>query len=370
MGTSSSKQPAVRVLIKEGGETEDGKTCKAGDEARLIGPAGDRKVLVLLDDGMSCNVLRAKIEIVSEDLSVGMRVKSKANSADDGKWYKEGDEGKVLGPSKMGPERVEVEFDSKPKKPQQPPRLRLEIQSPLRFPGKGMKTIILIRHGQAEHNLHHPMKGNQFPDAKLTKEDGLPSGVGEGQAKAWANNFGSFADIVGKVELILVSPLQRTIQTACYVFADTSAPMLLCLPAREVYRKKQCDIPLAVYKPDELQKLLEELPEGSKARIDANTMIRAQDGMEEAAEPDIDGSVRQLRYILATREENTIAVVTHGGLIERLTGEKADNCTMLECVLFYSDDSQEPQLVCVQKHATPYVPPPHVPTKGSGCALQ
>merc|ERR1740138_1876869 len=113
--------------------------------------------------------------------------------------------------------------------------------------------------------------------------------------------------------------------------------MILCMPAREVYRKKACDIPSSVERhPEEFQKLFDGLPDGSRERIEVDRMISAQDGKEKAAEADIDESVKQLRHILSNRPENTLAVVAHGGLITRLTGEEADNCMMLECILFHN----------------------------------
>ena len=41
-----------------------------------------------------------------------------------------------------------------------------------------------------------------------------------------------------------------------------------------------------------------------------------------------DESLQHLRFILATHKGNALALVTHDGVIEALTGEKTENCTM------------------------------------------
>lgn len=310
------------------------------EEGRVIGPHGDGHVEVVLDSGRVQSMPRQSIDIISEDLSAGMRVKAKEDSADNGKWYKAGEEGEVVGRSSMGQERVQVQFGNN-RGPQQPPRRRLDVLSPLRAPGQGMKTVLLMRHGRAKHN-DDMRNQDAYPDAELTD-------LGVAQAAAWADGFSSFSDVIGKVEIILVSPLQRTIQTACHAFARSSFPMQLCMPAREGWFKRLCNQPLTVEKPDEFQQLLDSLPDG-REKIDASTMIRAPKWEKQASSEE--ESMQHLRFILATHEASTLVLVTHAGVIQKLTGMDVDNCTMLECALF--EHWQSPTLKCIQKHATPH----------------
>ncbi|KAF5659332.1 histidine phosphatase clade-1 [Fusarium denticulatum] len=65
--------------------------------------------------------------------------------------------------------------------------------------------IHFVRHGQGVHNLSHA--NHDLPDPELTP-------LGEEQAKALTTRFPELAN----VELILSSPLQRTIQTALLAF--------------------------------------------------------------------------------------------------------------------------------------------------------
>jgi len=251
-----------------------------------------------------------------------------------------------------GAERVEVRFDTI-SKPQQLPRRRLAVLSPLRVPGQGMKTVVLIRHGRAEHN-DDMSNQKKYPDALLTE-------LGENQATAWASDFRTFADVMGKAELILVSPLRRTIQTACHIFANSSTPMQLCMPAREGWWHSPANQPINVDKPEELERLLNggcELRNGNRSlplpggqeKINASTMIRAPRWEKDASTEE--ESVQHLRFILATHEANTLVVVTHSGIIKALTGMESGNCMMLECVLF--EHWSSPILKCVHKHATTY----------------
>lgn len=339
------------------------------DEARVLGPEGEGgHVKVVFDNGDKQAIEREKVDIISEDLSAGMRVKSKEDSSDGGKWYKADEEGEVKGRSKMGDERVEVTFANNPK-PQQPPRRRLDVLPafPLRVPGRGMKRVSLIRHGRAQHN-DDMRNQNNYPDAKLTLL-GLKQAAA--WAAAWANGLLSFAAIVGQLDLILVSPLQRTVQTACHMFANTGIRMQLCLPAREMYWHQKfwgtpnlANTPITVHDPTKFEEFLngkekfgegmdieefDSCPEG-KEKLDASTMIRAPQWEREAKCEE--ESVQHLLHILATHPANTIAVVTHGGVIKALTGVEAENCTIVECVLF--EHWQSPKLKPIAIHATPH----------------
>jgi broad specificity phosphatase PhoE len=73
-----------------------------------------------------------------------------------------------------------------------------------------------MRHGETFHNVLH----NDEPDTLLT-----PRGVA--QARSWSAASAADTDpghgpaFLSAAEIVLVSPLRRTLQTACYAFAAT-----------------------------------------------------------------------------------------------------------------------------------------------------
>ena len=72
-----------------------------------------------------------------------------------------------------------------------------------------------MRHGETFHNVLH----NDEPDTLLT-----PRGVA--QARSWSASTadtdpGHDPAFLSAAEIVLVSPLRRTLQTACYAFAAT-----------------------------------------------------------------------------------------------------------------------------------------------------
>ena len=84
-----------------------------------------------------------------------------------------------------------------------------------------IKNLYLIRHGHSLHNeLFHKMgvKAFRIPatiDAPLTNEGHLQS-IELGQS--WQNK--------NEIELVLVSPLTRTLETAMNIFGDTDIPII------------------------------------------------------------------------------------------------------------------------------------------------
>ena len=90
--------------------------------------------------------------------------------------------------------------------------------------------VYLIRHGQGYHQLEPTDKNQYIPDPALTEE-------GIDRCKYFAKHFPETAHL----DLICASPLQRTIQTAKYTFAERLekiAPIVL-LP----YAQEATDLP-------------------------------------------------------------------------------------------------------------------------------
>lgn len=87
------------------------------------------------------------------------------------------------------------------------------------------KTITFIRHGQATHNpffdngTYDPSRDEELFDAPLTD-------LGRRQAEAIN---------LGPMDLVVVSPLTRTLQTASLIFKDHTGPILVHQDVRETF---------------------------------------------------------------------------------------------------------------------------------------
>ena len=82
-----------------------------------------------------------------------------------------------------------------------------------------MKKVYCIRHGTALHNILYPTIGiNAFTNYKDTKL--VPKGIKE------AIQLGQSWDMVKKIDLVLVSPLTRTLETACNIFKDVNVKII------------------------------------------------------------------------------------------------------------------------------------------------
>jgi broad specificity phosphatase PhoE len=91
-------------------------------------------------------------------------------------------------------------------------------------------TIHLVRHGQAVHNLSQA--NNHLPDPELTA-------LGEEQARGLIPKFPELAN----VQLIVSSPLRRTIQTALLAFPSQLKRGLhiVALPEVQEVSDMNCD---------------------------------------------------------------------------------------------------------------------------------
>ena len=90
------------------------------------------------------------------------------------------------------------------------------------------KNIYCIRHGVAQHNINYFKYGSKtFSDPNFV--DTHLVSVGYQQAKhlhdTWTN--------IDSIELVIVSPLQRTLQTAVEIFKGRSIPIIALDYVRE-----------------------------------------------------------------------------------------------------------------------------------------
>jgi|Transcript_104300 broad specificity phosphatase PhoE len=190
---------------------------------------------------------------------------------------------------------------------------------------RGKQKIFLMRHGESEGNVSK----YDVSDPNLTQ-------LGLMQAKSWQEVVGEFG-----AEVVLVSPLRRTVQTACHAFASEDVPFVFCRSAREFgWGCAENTISLDVYTMDDM---LRELPHGDEIQ-----------GMTEALCPGPDDpmdeyeSLDRLKLVLAGRPENIVMVVCHYGVISALTGNRAKNGDVYECTW-----GEDDELKVIARHRNP-----------------
>ncbi|CAD7953854.1 unnamed protein product [Amoebophrya sp. A120] len=213
--------------------------------------------------------------------------------------------------------------------------------------------IFLLRHGQGEHNV----AGNDYiPDAILTR-------TGEEQASSWAHH----ADpnkILKDVELVLISPLRRALQTAFLALENyDKARLVVCRHARELWFHE----PVNTFSNEQELLLLcskykrgREIAELPRERSYSTAKLSGTGSFAEALATRHDTpsceqqSVPSLVRELRSRPEQVICVVCHQGVIHALTGGWAYNCDLLECEWNADEKKTGPPLLRVlQAHSAP-----------------
>ncbi|RBA13487.1 hypothetical protein FPRO05_02280 [Fusarium proliferatum] len=166
------------------------------------------------------------------------------------------------------------------------------------------KTIHLVRHGQAVHNLGEAY--NVLPDTDLTP-------LGQEQAKGLISSCPDFAN----VDLIVSSPLRRTLQTTLLAFSSQleRGLQIVALPEVQEVSDMNCDTgsDLNVIKAEFQQhpvdfSLVEpgwHIKEGKWAPVVGSVLERA----------------RAARQWLSERPESEIVVVTHGCFLHFFTDD-------------------------------------------------
>lgn len=164
-----------------------------------------------------------------------------------------------------------------------------------------------MRHGTSLGNVSE----EDLPDPLLTP-------LGEREAKSWQAEIPKYP-----VDVILVSPLRRTVQTACLAFGLHKAPMQLCRCARELGFDFLENSILSTQ--ESFKKLLSGLPRGHCVRGAEEELLEASSDVSDEA------SIARLREVLAARPEGVVAVVCHWHVILELTGVDTENAELVEC---------------------------------------
>ena len=180
------------------------------------------------------------------------------------------------------------------------------------------KRIHFIRHAQSEHNARFEAATDELSvrhdpglrDAPLTV-------LGLGQARALQREVTALSEI----ELVVVSPLTRAVQTTLASFADHPAPRIVHDLPRE-HLQSFCDIGRA---PAALTRDFPALAFDHLA--DPWWHVGDPDDGPFAREPEgvLAGRVSSFADWLSARPEAEIAVVGHGAFLRHLTGHAFGN---------------------------------------------
>ena len=167
------------------------------------------------------------------------------------------------------------------------------------------RCLYMIRHGKALHNeLYdiigvHAFRAPEVIDSPLTN-------VGHQQAQALAETIRD-----KNIELVLVSPLMRALQTAHGIFKDTDIPIrsLECLreyPIGEDTCNQRSDISLLKVRFPKI--------DFSKIEIDEDISWTETRETRESLQKRVDEAKRYIK----TLPETKIAIVSHNGFIGQL----------------------------------------------------
>ena len=180
------------------------------------------------------------------------------------------------------------------------------------------KRVHFIRHAQSEHNARFELADDELAvrhDPRL--RDAPLTALGRAQADVLHD------EVIGRreIELVVVSPLTRAVQTTLAAFAGHPAPRLVHDLPRE-HLQSFCDIGRA---PAALSR---EFPALAFDHL-ADPWWHVGENVEGpfAPEPDelLTARVAGFAEWLSARPEAEIAVVGHGGFLRRLTGHVFGN---------------------------------------------
>jgi glucosyl-3-phosphoglycerate phosphatase len=179
-----------------------------------------------------------------------------------------------------------------------------------------MQTFHFIRHAQSLHNAQARPGG---PDPML--RDAALTELGHRQAAA----LGAMLGAAPEVELIVISPLTRTIQTAMHAFAGAAAPRIIHDLPRE-HLDNFCDVGRS---PAELARDFPDLRFDHLPDPWWHVDPQSSAPYEKEPEPVLMARVEAFAAWLKARPETTIAVVGHGTFLNRLTGHSFGNAERL-----------------------------------------
>ncbi|KAJ9620256.1 hypothetical protein H2203_008021 [Taxawa tesnikishii (nom. ined.)] len=164
-------------------------------------------------------------------------------------------------------------------------------------------TVHLVRHAQGFHNLS--MSNHNMPDPLLTD-------LGKDQCRKLQSSFPH----MDKVDLVVASPIKRTVYTALLSFASVIKSKnlkVIALPELQETSDLPCDTGSSV---EEVER------EFSGQPVDLSLLHADWNNKKGRWAPNaraIEARARDARKWLAERKEKHIVVVTHGGFLHYFT---------------------------------------------------
>ena len=213
--------------------------------------------------------------------------------------------------------------------------MRLAILIAMAATATGLRSVVLVRHGISEMNValaRRPWGSPGFADPDIRDAPLTPEGL------AGAERLRGTIGDVGAVDLVVSSPLTRALQTSAAVFRDAGVPAVATpLAAERCYLSSDVGAPV-----DALRRAWprvafaeDDFPEpywwygGGPAYAPPPADDWRPPGRYAAAgEPVADFRARLAKLVawLEARDERSIALTCHWGVIAALTGESFENC--------------------------------------------
>ena len=182
------------------------------------------------------------------------------------------------------------------------------------------KILYCIRHGLSQHNVNYTKYGSQtfydpvFTDTTLLKE-------GFQQAVNLRNTWSKLSEI----ELVIVSPLMRTLQTASTLFKGQTIPIIALENVREYPMGKQtCN------KRSLKSDLIKEFPQVNFTDLKTNEDELWFPDREETLD-ELNLRIKIFKEYILSRPETSIAFVNHSSFIGQ----------MKDSEIKYLDDGKE-----------------------------
>lgn len=169
------------------------------------------------------------------------------------------------------------------------------------------KILYCIRHGLAEHNINYQKYGvSTFYDSKYVDTSLIPEGFRQvrGLRREWNQ--------LHTIELVIVSPLKRTLQTATELFKEHSVPMIALECSREYPMGLQtCN------KRSPRDSLKIKYPQVNFDDLQTNYDEMWFPHREETLE-ELNSRIEKLKEFIVSRPETHIALVNHSSFIGQM----------------------------------------------------
>ena len=177
-----------------------------------------------------------------------------------------------------------------------------------------MKNIWCIRHGTALHNELYKYIGTraftEFKDTHLTKK-----------GHEEAINLGKTWDKIEDIEIVFVSPLTRTIQTALNIFKNRDVKIIAI---DEIMEHPQC-LDVCNQRLDK-KILVKQYPNIDFSRISDNHLLYWHDNFDNLNELErLKKRIEDFKNILMDVDEKNIAIISHSSYLGQMMFNKIED---------------------------------------------